>query len=231
VKVSDSQHFRKMVAGWCMIVAPLLFVVGFSVSPRLETSATKQLAAAAGHVDRFYIATVVMFVGLALFLGAILGLVHMMRERGTAYGHIGGAVAVIGLLFTMAGLSLQLMIWLMAKDGVTAADTQLLHRFIHAGGVAPFTVLGYVLAIGLIAMAMGLYRARLVDWWMAAFIAVGSVLVEVAFPAHALWLAIVGSAFLFVGFGSIGMMVLRETDTDWEHTPEYRGFRPAAGMR
>jgi len=25
-------------------------------------------------------------------------------------------------------------------------------------------------------------------------------------------------------------MVLRETDEDWEHTPEYRGFRPAEGM-
>ncbi|MEA2404588.1 MAG: hypothetical protein QOE08_1235, partial [Thermoleophilaceae bacterium] len=26
-------------------------------------------------------------------------------------------------------------------------------------------------------------------------------------------------------------MVLRESDADWEHTPEYRGMRPAAGMR
>jgi hypothetical protein len=27
----------------------------------------------------------------------------------------------------------------------------------------------------------------------------------------------------------VGLMVLREPDADWEHTPEYRGFRPAAG--
>ena len=42
---------------------------------------------------------------------------------------------------------------------------------------------------------------------------------------------IVGAAFLVVGLGSIGRMVLSESDTDWEHTPEYKGFRPLAGMR
>ena len=36
---------------------------------------------------------------------------------------------------------------------------------------------------------------------------------------------------LVVGLGSIGRMVLRETDEAWEHTPEYEGFRPVPGMR
>jgi hypothetical protein len=45
------------------------------------------------------------------------------------------------------------------------------------------------------------------------------------------WLAIVAAAFLVVGVGSIGRMVLRETDEAWEHTPEYEGFRSVPGMR
>ena len=36
---SDSQHLRKTVAGVCMFLAPLLFVVAFVVSPKLETEA------------------------------------------------------------------------------------------------------------------------------------------------------------------------------------------------
>ena len=39
---------------------------------------------------------------------------------------------------------------------------------------------------------------------------------------------IVASAILFVAFATIGRMVLTESDEDWEHTPEFRGFRPAA---
>jgi hypothetical protein len=44
-------------------------------------------------------------------------------------------------------------------------------------------------------------------------------------------MAIVGGALLFVGLASIGRVVLSESDADWEHTPEVKGFRPAAGMR
>jgi hypothetical protein len=65
---------------------------------------------------------------------------------------------------------------------------------------------------------------------MALFAAVGVVCVNVAFPAGVLALGIVGAALLVVGFGSVGLMVLRETDSEWEHTPDYHGIRPAAGM-
>ena len=44
-------------------------------------------------------------------------------------------------------------------------------------------------------------------------------------------MGIVDAALFLVGSGSIGMLVLRESDADWEHTPDYTGFRPAAGMR
>jgi hypothetical protein len=228
--VSDSQHFRKTVAGVCMIGAPLLFLVAFAVSPKLETSATKTLFVTAQHPDRAFITLLVAMVGVALLLGAVLGLAHMMRERGAGYGNWGGIIAVLGVLGLMASFSVSFMVWLMAKDGVTAADAHLLHRYnVSAPGVI-IGVVGFCMALGFVILAMGLYRAHFVDWWMAMLVAIGPVLMEVAFPAHALWMAIVGSAFLVVGLGSIGMMVLRETDEDWEHTPEYRGFRPAAGM-
>jgi len=230
MKVSDSQHFRKTVAGVCMVTAPLVLLVAFAVSPKLETAASKQLVAAAGHPDRYLITMFAALVGVALLFGAILGLMHMMRERGAAYGNIGGTLALVGALGVMASMSAGFMVWVMARDGVSAADANLLHRFNHSAGAITIGIVGYLLAVGLVVVAMGLYRAHLVDWWMAMCIAVGAVLIEVAFPAHMLWTAIVGSAFLLVGMGSVGMMVLRETDAEWEDTPEYRGFRPAAGM-
>jgi hypothetical protein len=32
-------------------------------------------------------------------------------------------------------------------------------------------------------------------------------------------------------YAQVGRMVLVESDEDWEHTPEYRGFRPLVGTR
>jgi hypothetical protein len=37
----------------------------------------------------------------------------------------------------------------------------------------------------------------------------------------------VGAALFLIGSGAIGTLVLRESDADWEHTPEYHGFSPA----
>jgi hypothetical protein len=230
MRVSDSQHFRKTVAGVCMIFGPLLFLVAFAVSPKLETAASKMLAVTASHPDRTFITLMAAMVGTVFLLGAVLGLTHMMRERGPAYGNIGGAISLIGVLGIMASFSASFMVWLMAKDAVTAADAHLLHRYNASAPAVIIGVAGFCLALGLVVLAMGLYRAHYVDWWMAMCIAIGAILVEVAFPAHAVWMGIVGSAFLLVGLGSVGLMVLRETDAEWEHTPEYTGFRPAAGM-
>ena len=97
------------------------------------------------------------------------------------------------------------------------------------------TVALVVIAAGiagrLIWLAMGLYRARAVDWWMAAMVALGALGITLTGPRTSLAVGIVGAALFLVGMGSIGTYVLRESDADWEHTPDYRGFRPAAGMR
>jgi len=34
---------------------------------------------------------------------------------------------------------------------------------------------------------------------------------------------------MLVAFRSIGWTVLTESDEDWEHTPEFRAFRPVTG--
>ena len=228
---SDSQHLRKMVAGACMLLAPLLFLIAFVVSPELETEAGKQLSVAADHVDRFYIANLVALVGLMLVVPAVLGLMHMLRERRPQYSGLGGTLALIGVFASMVGQGVAFVMWEMARHGAdSAGNTVVIDRVIHdAGTLIPIYVLGYVGVLGVVVLAAGLYLARVVDWWMALFFAAGIVCINIAFPAGALWLAIVGSALALVGLGSIGLMVLRESDADWEHTPDYHGLRPAAG--
>jgi hypothetical protein len=229
---SDSQHLRKMVAGACMLLAPLLFLVAFVVSPELETKAGAALSTAADNVDRFYIANLLATIGLMLVVPAVLGLMHMLRERRPAYSGLGGTLTLIGVFASMVGQGVAFVMWEMARNGAdSAANTAVIHGVINdAGTVLPIYVLGYVGALGVVVLAAGLYMARVVDWWMALFFAAGIVCINIAFPAGLLALAIVGSALTLVGLGSMGLMVLRESDADWEHTPEYKGMRPAAGM-
>src|SRR5919202_4708028 len=100
---SDSHHLRKTVAGACMVLAPLMFLVAFVISPRLETDAGKQLSVATGHADRFYIANLVATLGLVLVVPAVLGVMHMLRERRPAYSGLGGGAAPGGAFAPLVG--------------------------------------------------------------------------------------------------------------------------------
>src|SRR5256714_4925506 len=92
---SDSHHLRRLIAGACMLLAPLLFLAASVISPKLETSAGKQLAVAHSHLDRFYMSNLFGMIGLFLLVPAVLGLMHMVRERQPVDGGIGGGPAVV----------------------------------------------------------------------------------------------------------------------------------------
>jgi hypothetical protein len=215
-----------------MVAGPLLALVAFIVSPAIKSGSAAQLGEVARHQDRFLLSMLLSLVAVTLVIGGALGLMHMLRERMVGYGHAGGVLALVGLLFTIGQLGAQLMLWPMVRDGVQASDVTAWHSVTHdAAAMVPLFVVPWVAVIGFAVLAMGLYRAHAVDWWMAAMLALGALGITLAGPLASLAVGIVGAALFLVGSGSIGAMVLRESDSEWEHTPDYHGFRPAAGMR
>lgn len=229
--ISDAHHFRKMVAGFCMIFGPLLLLIGAVVHPEQSTDEATQLATVAANMDEWFVAHLLILGSLVLALPAVLGLIHMLREREVAYGHIGGGLALIGLLALVGIVTIDgFVLWQAAaggEDGMIALYERLNET---AGVVIPFYAMSFMFSLGLVVLAYGLYRAKAVQSWMALFLVTASILFAVAGFATETWVLIVGTAFLFVSLGSIGRMVMTESDEDWEHTPEYRGFKPLAGM-
>jgi hypothetical protein len=229
---SDSHHFRKTVAGWCMVVGPLLALVAFIVSPAFKTDSAAQLAVVAQHQDRYLLSGMLSLVAVAMVIGGALGLMHMLRERMVAFGHAGGVLVLVGLLATMASIGASFMLWSMARDGVQPGDVTAWHSMTHdTATVVPLFAVPWLAVVGYAVLAMGLFRGRAVDWWMSAMLALGALGITLAGPLASVAVGIVGAALFLVGSGSIGMLVLRESDADWEHTPDYTGLRPAAGMR
>jgi hypothetical protein len=231
--LSDAHHFRKTVAGFCMVLAPLLFLVAMVIHPETGTDEASVIAAAADSPDAWYLAHLLVLVSIVLAVPAVLGLMHMLREREVSLGHAGGGLGLLGLIAFAGIVTLEGLVgWQMAVAGDRAEMVALLERlFDTTGVVVPLYIMSFAFTLGVICLAAGLYRARAVQWWMAMFVAVGVVCGAIAGAAAIEWLAIVGAAFLLVGLGSIGRMVLTESDEDWEHTPEYRGFRPLPGTR
>ena len=187
--LSNAHHFRKMVAGFCMFVAPLLMLISMIVESTIAKSEFSFVIGRVGNPDTGSLEQMLLVAGLVLMVPAMLGLMHMLREREVAFGHLGGAIALIGLL-----------------------------------------VLPWAWMAGMAILAIGLYRARVVQSTTALCIAAGAALFAAGGGFESEAVGIIGAAVMLVGLGGNGWTVLKESDEDWEHTPEHKGFRAMPGM-
>jgi hypothetical protein len=191
--ISDAHHFRKMVAGFCMVFAPLCVLVGFIADP-----------------DASY---AFLFAGAVLMVPAALGLMHMLREREVAYGHVGGGLSLVGLM-GMAGL--------IGMD--VGGTTDLVDRVDHLTGVGNWMFVATMgFGLGMAMLGTGAFRAHVMTSWAAACLMVGGIAFDVALLAGSAGIAIAASAAILAGVGATGLMVWRESDEAWEHTPALGG--------
>ena len=187
--ISDAHHFRKMVAGFCMVVAPLCMLAGFIADP-----------------DASY---AFLFAGAVLMVPAALGLMHMLREREVAFGHLGGGLSLLGLMGT-AGL--------IGMD--VGGTTDLVDRVDHLTGVGNWMFVATMgFGLGMAILGVGTFRAHAVMAWAAACLMIGGIAFDVALLASSAGIAIAASAAMLAGVGATGLMVWRESDDAWEHTP------------
>ena len=223
--LSDAHHFRKLVAGVCMVVGPLLLLISVVVHPETGTEASSTIAAAAENPDAWYIAHLLALVSLALAVPAVLGLMHMLREREVALGHVGGGLALLGILAFVGIVAMDGFAGWQAGVGDRSEMVALFDRLYDTAGVAiPFYVVSFAFTLGLLCLAYGLYRARFVQPWMALSMGLGVIALAIGFATAGELVAIAGAVLLLAGLGSIGRMVLGESDEAWEHTPEYGGL-------
>ena len=231
-RLSDSHHFRKTIAGMCMVGAPLLLLVGMVIHPERKSDVGDQLAVVADNMDAWFAAHLIVLIALVLAVPAVLGLMHMLREREVAFGHLGGGLAMVGILATTGVVAIDGFVGWQAAESPSPEMVALFERVTETAGVViPFFVMSLGFAVGMLFLAAGLYRARAVQSWTAAMLGVGSIVLAVGNMMPSDVLSILGSAVLLVGFVQVGRMVLSESDEEWEHTPEYSGFRSLAGTR
>ena len=225
-----AEHVRKTLTAVSMLLAPLCLVVADLLWPVTHTDAGDILADAGGSTGSVYTSMVICFIGLVFFMGAILGLAHMLHERRPRMEMTGAALASIGLLAIAAVVgAMGMLLFEAAQPGRNAAAmADLIDDFM--GSAVFLFACTWFLSIGMIVMAWGLFRTHVVASWSAICIAVAAVGAAVGNPLALKPVVVLADLVLLAGLGSIGWTVLAETDEEWEHTPQFHGFtRPAMG--
>lgn len=227
--MNRSEHLRKTITGICLIAAPLVLLVGQLIHPVDKTDAADELAVVARNLDRWYAAHLILLVSLVLMIPAVLGLAHLIHERRSTLAYTGGALSLIGVVAVAA---------VVGADGIAGyfvaaaapdspSSVSVFDRLLNGGRMLPLYLATLLLGLGLLTLAVGLYRAKVVAPWSALAIGLGGIVIDIGFPAGVAAIVVAGMAVLLVGMAPIGYAVLTETDSAWAHTPDFTGFRHA----
>jgi len=213
------ERFRKIASGLCLIVAPLGLTIGTWMHPEESFDAAKQLAFIGADPDRWAKAHWILSVSGVFLAGAVLALAHLVHERRPGHAIIGGAMGVVGAM-SLTAVAFGEGVYAAPMGRVGGAGTLEAFSAAAASPAFPIISIGAMLGpLGLLTLAAGAFRADVVPRWAAAATMAAGLVVAASLPFGLLPVAVAGSALLFVGLAPIGLMVLRETDEDWAHTP------------
>jgi hypothetical protein len=224
-KLSDPRHLPKTATGSTLIGAPLLLLVGTILHPDWDPEGSVQLTIIGDNLDRWIVAHALWLTGLALTVVAVLGVMHMLREREPSYGRLGGTLALFGVVPIAGSLTIDgPTAWQIVRSGGNPVElAALLERVYDVAGV--MFLIGLPLAVGLVVLAAGLYRARAIRWWGTAFVVIWAVLLAIESQTGNIALAAIAQAFLFLGLAPLGWVALTQPDQEWRHTPTSEGRR------
>jgi hypothetical protein len=228
--ISDLRRFRRVGTGLCMIGGPLMLLVGALLHPDSGGSASAHIAAIAADPGRNYASHTAILVGLVFFLGVILGLVHLLRERASAVANVGGALAIIGVLGATSIVAVDAIAF--SQMGQPDADAQemaaLLDRILESAGTAAIAVVGALtFLLGMLALAYGLWRTQAVWSWVAPGVAAAAIALFVGQVTDNRVIFAVAFAVYLVTLGPLGWTTLSKSDDEWAGEPAPTAVPPA----
>ncbi len=224
LKIDGADNFRRTLVGLCLIIAPLMLLLGNIIHPGGKGGAGL-VNMMAEHPGRVEAASLLIIFSSVFFVPALVGLLYLLRDRGVVLGHIGVGLALIGVVVGHAvWAGFQIVLLGFVQNGVDRGQLSAIADSgpLNVGFVIVLLMFLVGFFVGLIILAISLWRGRAAPLWVAACIIAAVVWDFIPLPGIAE--VEIGPALLFVGLGWIGLKVLRMSDADWE-----RGNLPSSG--
>ena len=209
-------RFRRRVAAGCLASTAVLSTASVLLQPDFGDTTAERLrliddAGASATVS------VVCFVLAQLpFLGAALGIGHLIRRRAPRLANAAPAIAVVGGFgHAVFGGAMLLTASMATAAGSRDPYVEVVERF-ESSPAMIFAAMGLVgTVVGLLLLAAGLWRAAVGPRWVPGAM-VAFVVVEFAGSALTTWAAPLAAALYLAAMGALAMAVLRTTDVAWQ---------------
>jgi hypothetical protein len=217
---------RALLLNSSLVLAPLLLMVGTALTPSglsdringRRTSALAQLADIAGARDRLPLAVVLIVLGLAALVPAAFELAFRVPSSRLAV--VGAVLVAVGAPMGAATNASSAFLVYQLTDPAVPRDSAVDVR-VASSGQAPVFFLFLLAVLGVVLLAVALWRGRAARWWEALLLG-GGVLCGFAAPEGA------GAVFTLPMLAGMGILAWR----GHRQGPSTRGrLRPEAAVR
>ncbi|MBA3428006.1 MAG: hypothetical protein H0U07_05465 [Actinobacteria bacterium] len=199
---------RRVGFGLSMILAPLLWLVSAALGPphRVSKHLADELPHIAADPDRYLAATLIGVLSFALFVPAVLGVAHVLREQRPLLALSGAALAVVGILSSAVIHGVQFVQQQMIDVAADRGQMVALLQRTEAGIALKVILAGFILGLllGWLILSAALFVTRVVPRAIPVLIVV-SFMVNIVKPE----LGIVSRLFFLIGLGWLGVLVVR----------------------
>lgn len=230
--MKNPTSFRRTIAAMCLLATALLSVLSVVLAPEFVSGGREQLDAID---DAGATATISLFAFVLAqlpFLGAVLGVAHLLRERAPVLSSLGAALGVVGGFgHAVYGGAQLVSVTMVAEGGNREPYGAVLDEFQSSPAMA-FAAMGLLgTVLGVLLLAIGLWRSRVGPRWVPA--ALGAFLVvEFVGASITEWASVLAGAMYLAAFTALALTIWTLGDREWDAValPEPRGEALPAGV-
>jgi hypothetical protein len=196
--------FEDVVTRTSLIAAPILMLLSGLALPQLHGPGGTELSVSASYPGRYYAYVLLGLAGSVALVPAVYAIARRTRLRRARLGAIGGSLAFIGAALSLADWGGELVKVEMGALSPAYHDAMvaLLDRFDSSARIAaPLQLSGIALLLGMILLAIGLFRGRTAPGWVCTGLIAGILGNLAGFAAGSLLALDIGNAALLVCMG------------------------------
>jgi hypothetical protein len=206
--IAQGRGYQTVIGAASLAVGPLVMAVGDLLHPKESSDFGRQAAIIAEQPTRWYLAHLLLFLGVVVFVPGLLTLTGLAAARRPRVGYAARVLLVVGLAGTSAIFVAEMLAGRFGSLGAAATE-QFLETMFSAPIVGPMIPVAAAFFAGAAVAAMPLIAGSRPLRWPAVVLLVGTLLILAEIISSQVLLSQIGNLLVWGGSVSVAWLLVR----------------------